>query len=1065
MVTVLFCDLVGSTARAERMDPEDVRTLLSSYHARVRRELERFGGTVEKFIGDAVMALFGAPVAHEDDPERAVRAAIAIREWAAEDGALQVRIGITTGEALVALGARPAAGEGMASGDVVNTAARLQSAAPVNGILVDETTHRATDRAIEYGERRGAAAKGKAEAVSVWDVLQPRGRVHVERGGRAPLVGRGNELEVLTGAFRRVREDHEPQLVTLVGVPGIGKSRLVYELFKAIETGDELTFWRQGRSLSYGEGVSFWALGEIVKAHAGVLETDDEVDAATKLRETVAALVSDAEDAQRVERHLRPLLGLEDGDDVGSNRRGEAFAAWRRFLEALAEQRPLVLVFEDLHFADDGLLDFVDYLADWVSGLPVLIIATARPELLARRPGWGGGKANAVTLSLAALSDDETAQLMHSLLERPVLSVQVQATLLARAGGNPLYAEEFVHMLAERRSADELPETVHGLIAARIDALPAEEKALLQDAAVLGRVFWLGAAAALAGTDPSAAEERLHSIERKEFVRRERRSSVIGEAEYAFHHLLVRDVAYGQIPRTARAEKHRQAAQWLESLGRPADHAELLAHHYVSALELLRAAGRPTTDLREPARLALADAGDRAFGLHAYASAAGFYGGALDLWEGSGRDRLLLRYGRSLSFVGDGRFRGVLEEAANELLAAGDREMAAEAHAFLTEALSQAGDRDAAHEHIERAVGLVRDAATSASKVKVLAEWSRLLSLAGKHDEGLRIALEAFAAAEALGLTELAARTLNTAAAARSRLGDQIGAIADQERSIEIALSIGSPEAGRGYHNLHLPRWWLGDLRGAVDTLSEAVRVSERFGALRQASISRAALAWLRFHTADWDEALTGADAVIAAVEAGASMSFEHQPRLLRARIRVARGQPEDLALADLRRALEIGRTNKDPQVVWQVLAHAARLSTELGRLEEARAAAGELVVLLEGASSDAVLLLVLDFTWAAESLGFAGDLRQTLAANTTLPDVWRRPFEAALDGDWVRAADLYGALGHVDEAYARLRAAETLVAGGDRVEAEVQRRRALDLFRALGATRYVRAAETLRMV
>ncbi len=269
VVTVLFCDLVGSTARAERMDPEDVRTLLSSYHARVRRDLERFGGTVEKFIGDAVMALFGAPVAHEDDPERAVRAAIAIREWAGEEGALQVRIGITTGEALVALGARPEAGEAMASGDVVNTAARLQSAAPVNGILVDQTTHRATDRAIEYGERRGTDAKGKAEAVSVWDVLQARGRVHVERGGRAPLVGRGNELEVLTGAFRRVREDHEPQLVTLVGVPGIGKSRLVYELFKAIETGDELTFWRQGRSMSYGEGASFWALGEIIKGACG----------------------------------------------------------------------------------------------------------------------------------------------------------------------------------------------------------------------------------------------------------------------------------------------------------------------------------------------------------------------------------------------------------------------------------------------------------------------------------------------------------------------------------------------------------------------------------------------------------------------------------------------------------------------------------------------------------------------------------------------------------------------------------------------------------------------------
>jgi len=237
VVTVLFCDLVGSTAQAERLDPEDVRLALSRYHERVRYELERFGGTVEKFIGDAVMALFGAPVAHEDDPERAVRAALAIREWAQESD-VQVRVGITTGEALVALSARPAAGEGMVSGDVVNTAARLQSAAPVSGILVDETTHRATSRVIEYGEQRAIAAKGKAEPVAVWEVLQALARVHVERKGRGPLVGREKELEVLLGALRRVREDAEPQLVTLVGVPGIGKSRLVYELFRSIEVAE-----------------------------------------------------------------------------------------------------------------------------------------------------------------------------------------------------------------------------------------------------------------------------------------------------------------------------------------------------------------------------------------------------------------------------------------------------------------------------------------------------------------------------------------------------------------------------------------------------------------------------------------------------------------------------------------------------------------------------------------------------------------------------------------------------------------------------------------------------------
>ena len=287
-----------------------MRALLSRYHERVRYELERFGGTVEKFIGDAVMALFGAPIAHEDDPERAVRAALAIREWAGEEGELQVRIGITTGEALVALGARPAAGEGMASGDVVNTAARLQSAAPVNGILVDETTlpgDRARDR-VRRAARRRREGQGRGR-LGVGGRCSARSRVHVERGGGAPLVGRETELDVLVAALRRVREDREPQLVTLVGVPGIGKSRLVYELFQAIETGGELTFWRQGRSLPYGEGVSFWALGEMVKAQAGVLETDDAGRTEEKLREAVAALVSERADAQWLERHLRPLVG------------------------------------------------------------------------------------------------------------------------------------------------------------------------------------------------------------------------------------------------------------------------------------------------------------------------------------------------------------------------------------------------------------------------------------------------------------------------------------------------------------------------------------------------------------------------------------------------------------------------------------------------------------------------------------------------------------------------------------------------------------------------------------
>jgi len=455
VVTVLFADLVGFTSRSEQLDPEDVRAMLAPYWQRLRSELEHFGGTVEKFIGDAVVALFGAPVAHEDDPERAVRAALAIRDWVTEESELNVRIGVNTGEALVSLGARPSEGEGMASGDVVNTAARLQSAAPVDGILVGEQTYRATERMIEFREHDPIQAKGKAEPVHVWEAVQARSRFGVDLAPAAvaPLVGRDEELELLVAAFRRAADDRIPQLVTVVGVPGIGKSRLLGELFAKIDAGDRLVRWRQGRSLPYGEGVSYWALGEMVKAEAGILETDPSEETTRKLEEALNRLVSDETEAAWLGTLLRPLVGLA-ADDVGGDRRGEGFAAWRRFFEALGEDRPLVLVFEDLHWADDGLLDFVDHLVDWLTEVPVLVVGTARPELLARRPAWGGGKGNATTISLAPLTDEETARLVHTLLDRSVLAADVQSAVLERAGGNPLYAEEFVRMVAEGGSDD-----------------------------------------------------------------------------------------------------------------------------------------------------------------------------------------------------------------------------------------------------------------------------------------------------------------------------------------------------------------------------------------------------------------------------------------------------------------------------------------------------------------------------------------------------------------------------------------------------------------------------------
>jgi class 3 adenylate cyclase len=531
VVTVLFCDLVGFTSRAESLDPEDVEAMLRPYHARVREELERHGGTVEKFIGDAVMALFGAPLAHEDDPERAVRAALAIRDVADEEG-LELRIGVTTGEALIRLDARPEAGEGMASGDVVNTAARLQSAAPVNGVLVDETTYRATRHAMEYAEEPAVEAKGKSLPVDVWVVLGARSRfgVDVAHEARAELVGRERELSIMRDSLARARDERVPQLVTLVGVPGIGKSRLVRELSRIADADPELITWRQGRCLAYGDGITLWALGEIVKAQAGIVEQDGPNDVRTKIRRAASDALGEADEVPWVEPHLLALVGLGVETELGGDRRDEAFAAWRRFLEGLAERGPLVLVFEDLHWADDTLLDFVDELAEWVTDVPLLVLGTARPELLDRRPSWGGGKLNAATLAIPPLDNEQAAVLIGRLLERSLLAAEAQRTLLERVGGNPLYAEQFADLYAERGSTDELPipETLQGIIAARLDGLGAVEKTLLQDAAVVGEVFWVSSL----GDELEGASIALHGLERKGFIRRQKRSSVAGETEF-----------------------------------------------------------------------------------------------------------------------------------------------------------------------------------------------------------------------------------------------------------------------------------------------------------------------------------------------------------------------------------------------------------------------------------------------------------------------------------------------------------------------------------------------------
>jgi class 3 adenylate cyclase/tetratricopeptide (TPR) repeat protein len=1069
VVSVLFADLVGFTSRAEQMDPEDVRALLSPYYARLRSDLERYGGTVEKFIGDAVMALFGAPVAHEDDPERAVRAALTIRDWIREqEGELHLRVAVTTGEALVSLGARPSEGEGMASGDVVNTAARLQAAAPTDGILVDRTTYRATSNVIDYQPAEPVDAKGKSAKVAAWEVLEARSRLGIDtvQAPRVPLVGRDRELDVLVAALGRVRADRSPQLVTLVGVPGIGKSRLVYELFQAVENEPEIIYWRQGRSLPYGEGVSFWALGEMVKAHAGILETDSPNEAESKLRRSVRNLVEET-DADWVARHLGPLVGVESEQDLHADRRPEAFAAWRRFFEAMAEERPLVLVFEDLHWADEGLLDFIDHLVDWAGGVPILVVCTARPELLSRRVGWGGGKPNAGSLSLSPLDDEQTARLVAALLERSVLPAETQSALLQRAGGNPLYAEEFVRMVAERglMTGDgdlPLPESVQGIVAARLDALPDDEKALLQDAAVIGKVFWLGAAAGIGGLDRAAAEEHLHRLERKEFIRRERRSSVAAENEYAFRHLLVRDVAYSQIPRARRAEKHRLAADWMEGLGRPDDHAEMLAHHYSSALEFAQAAGADTAALSERARLALREAGDRAHALGAYPAAKSFYERAVELWPRDDPDRpqLLFRYGQTVNLVTATKGFDVLTEARDALLEVGDSGTAAEAEILIGETFWMQGQRDRTFERVRAAEALVAEAPTSPSKAFVVANISRYAMLAGERDDAIRLGHEAVDMAAELGIDELRAHALNNIGASRLAKGDR-GGLEDIEQSLAIAVAANSPESVRALGNLASSLVDLGELERAFAMNEEGLRAAERFGLDDVLKWQTAELTWQPYFVGRWDEAMRRVDEHIADFAAD-PFWMETPCRWLRGRMLLARGDHQG-ALVDAERAVELAREAKDPQVLWPALSFAARTVFPI----DPQRADGLVTEVFsdwyakELTSSGSESEWLADFTVVIAPLDRNSEFLD--AVGRTAPNPWLAAAAAYASDDFLGAADQYAAIGALPhEAYARLRGAETLVLAGRRAEADPELQRALVFWRSVGATAYVREGEAL---
>ena len=1085
VVSVLFCDLVGFTASAESADPEEVQARLAPYHSHTRERIEAFGGTVEKFIGDAVMAVFGAPVAHEDDAERAVRAGLSILEGIEELNAvdesldLSVRIGVNTGEAVVTLGARPEQGEGMATGDVVNTAARIQSAAPVGGVAVGEGTFRATERVFEYTPLEPATAKGKTEPVPMWQALAPVARFgsDVIRSLTTPLVGRETDLALLRSLFDKVVRDSEVQLVTVVGEPGVGKSRLVAELFAYIDELRELITWRQGRCLPYGDGITYWALGEILKAHAGIYESDSAEQATAKLD----ALLPEGDERAWQRARILPLLGVESGQPAS---REESFTAWRRFLEAVAEGGPLIVVIEDIHWADEALLAFLDHVADWSRGVPLLVVCTARPELYERNASWGAGLSNHTAIRLGPLSPSETARLVSALLEKAVLPAETQQLLLERAGGNPLYAEEFARMLRDgdlldlhgvlRPNADvSFPDSIQALIAARLDTLPTDRKQLLQDAAVVGKIFWAGALTAMGARGADDVETTLHELSRKELVRPARRSSMEGEIEYGFWHALVRDVSYGQIPRADRADKHVAAANWIEEKAgeRIEDLADVLLHHYETASELYAATARHQD------AAALAERTGR------YVQLAAERAALLDAQLGADL------YVRALQLVGpDDPARGPLLLAAAETLRQSARHE--EARSAITDARAwyEARGNDVGVARalvaesvirryegpsttislVQRAIELL-EGTTSPVLASAYARRATFAYVMGDDPGAIDWAKRSLALAESAGLPEEVG-ALGALGGSRATLGDR-GGIDDMRRAVELARERElTREAALWLNNLATTVYLYEGPVAALAVARESAALAESRGIVETAFEARATCIEFFYGTGAWDELLD--EAAFLREQSWTSALYEMAAVV--SDVLVSRGRVTDAA-ATLDGLVETARQSEEIQHMIMGFSVAGHAALARGDGDVARALLEELRATPNARSSynfPAYLPELVRTALGAGDIDLANAFSEGLVAVTPMHAHASCAAEAQISeasGELERAADRYAdaarawdAFGFVPErAYALLGEGRCRVALGSPA-ADLLLREARDMFASLHAQPSVNECDTL---
>ena len=1026
LVTILFADLVGFTTLSELRDAEEVRDLLSRYFDTCSRLIDLYGGTVEKFIGDAVMAVWGTPTATEDDAERAVRAALdlvtAVSALGDELGAptLQARAGVLTGEAAVTLGAE---GQGMVAGDLVNTASRVQSVADPGTVLVGESTRRTTEQTVIYEEAGAFELKGKDGLVPLWKALRivsgARGSLK-STGLEAPFVGRDRELRQIKDLFHASADERKAHLVSVTGIAGVGKSRLAWEFYKYFDGLPQLTYWHRGRCLAYGEGVTYWALADMVRMRCRIVEDEEPASALQKLRVTLEEHIVDPEERRFVEPRMAQLLGLAEQE---ARDRQELFAAWRLFFERLADVYPTVLAFEDMQWADASLLDFVEYLLEWSRNSPLYVITLARPELLERRPTWGAGHRNFSSLYLESLSPSAMEELLTGLV--PGLPEAVRQQILGRAEGVPLYAVETVRMLLDRGllvqegpvykpvgeiGALEVPETLHALIAARLDGLSAEERRLLQDGAVLGKTFTRTGLAALSGLAEKELEPLLSSLVRKEVlgVQADPRSPEHGQ--YGFLQDLVRHVAYETLSKRERRTRHLAAAEHLTAAfaGEEDEVVEVVASHYVAAYETAPEAN-DAAEIKQKAQAMLARAGERAASLGAAAEAQRYFEQAAGLADGPlARAELLHRAGSLAGFAArpDDALR-LLGESIALYEGEGETHAAARVSGRLAEVEADLGRLEQALERMERAFAVLSGDEPDADLALVAARLAVGYTGAGDLERASERAELALDLAESLAAPEPLTKALNAKAGIAAAHGHPQERNAFLKQALAIALEHDLLErAAITYFNLSDSSFRRDRYAEALAYLQPALELARRLGHRPGEWSTLAEFTYPLYMTGRWDEALATLEELTEEQIRSGAMFLSLLSTVLE--IHIHRGQLEPAQrLYSLFSRLE---TSVDLQEQGCYLGATAALRRAEGRLDEALevgAATLELARTL-GADHQLVKQGLVEAIEAALALGDrerAGELVTTIEK---LPPGLRPPyleaqahrFRARLEGD-----------------------------------------------------------------